>query len=757
MYSYLAAPLLVNLSVGAALLLAWQYDRSQPFTRWIGLAFLVNALTAPGYALYFGIPSLWWLGGLLWAAQQAAFTLLLTLGIAQLQGHNYSARQLYVAGATMFLSLLAAIAVDARIAALFTAVFFSIQVLLLVRKLYQGELAHKLAAVMLVANAVVWWIAPLAGMEAYPLQAYLVAAVRMLLGMTLLIACLRHSALQSRQLTEQLLKLTEGSHQGIAVLQDGRTVYANAALLRMFQLNDLHNALTHWDTWGMSATDRLLNEGRRARLLQRDTEKLTWEQPWTRRDGTAMHLRMTAWLIDWNERPAEQIVISDETGAHESAQRLIHQATHDRLTGLPNRLGMEDIVRQSLLQTGAPPLALILVDVDRFSSINDAFGYVLGDELLKQVAARLTCVLPEGDVLARIAGDEFLILHRNAGDHAATLTLMNELLRVLRQPLHLENTTLNISGSAGASLYPADGAAFATLLSHANLAVKSAKAAGRNTARFFDSSMNAALIDDMQLASDLHEALRDQQFELHFQPIVDMQTGALLGAEALLRWNHPQRGRVSPARFIPIAERTGLIIDIGGWVIDRACATLAAWQASPALARLVLSINVSATQFGRGDVDQVVDAALNRHAPPRHLLELEVTESALINEPEEFVDLLARLRQLGVRLAIDDFGTGYSNLAYLQRFKVDKLKIDQSFVRSLLSTPQDRAIVQAIIQMARSLNLRTTAEGIETHETLAALASLGCDQAQGYWFSPPLPLPDFERWQRAHSQTHALH
>lgn len=742
---HLAAIFVVNLAVGLALLLAWRYDRSQPFTRWIGLSFLVNALTAPATVLYFYTPGWMLAGAALWAAQQAVSLLLLLHGVSQFSGTGYPGRQLVAWGSVMFLVLAVSAFLGPVSAATVSATFFSILVVVVSRRLFLGGDAEKVAAVLLAGNAFAWWITPVFGLEHYPTQAYLVATIRLLLGLALLMACLHHSAIHGRQLGEQFMRLIEGSHQGVAVVQREMVVYTNPALQQLVHLVPGAQVPVNWGGWGLEPSSLQMPDGRRTILRDGDRGEVSWTHRWRRADGAELYLRFSAWRIEWQGSAAEQVVVSDETEAHASAQRLIYEATHDRLTGLLNRQGMEELVRERK----DAPFVLILLDLDRFSLVNDGFGHQLGDELLQMVAARIDGSLSDGDVLARVAGDEFVVLHSISGDaggEEGAAALAEKVLGVLRQPLQISSLNLNLSASAGTASFPADGENFSTLLGHANLAAKSAKAAGRNTVHAFKRAMSVNVLDDLQLVNDLHDALRSRQFELHFQPVLAINTGSLLGTEALIRWTHPQHGAVSPARFIPLAERTGLIIDIGAWVIHEACSTLAAWQDSPTLAGLTVAINVSATQFGRGDLDQVLADALEQHKAPRHLLELEVTESALINEPEQFVEMLGRLRALGVRLAIDDFGTGYSNLAYLQRFKVDKLKIDQSFVRNLGGGDQDRAIVQAVIQMARSLGLKTTAEGIESPEVLQMLATLGCDQAQGYHFSPPLRRDRFEHW-----------
>jgi EAL domain-containing protein (putative c-di-GMP-specific phosphodiesterase class I) len=293
-------------------------------------------------------------------------------------------------------------------------------------------------------------------------------------------------------------------------------------------------------------------------------------------------------------------------------------------------------------------------------------------------------------------------------------------------------------------MFPGDGQDFETLLQKADIAVHHAKDAGRNVFRFFDESMNANMLEDLNISTGLRTAIERHELSLHFQPLMDLASGRLLGAEALLRWQHPEHGSIPPSRFIPVAERSGQIVELGQWVVDAACRQLHAWRGT-AFQHLVVSVNVSTVQFKRGTLESVVAAALERHAVPAGRLELEVTESALIHDPESFVETLHGLKKLGLRLSIDDFGTGYSNLSYLQRFEIDKLKIDQSFVRRLSEREGDRAIVRAIIQMAKSLNLSTTAEGIEDEKTQALLLELGCDQGQGFLLGRPLAVERFEQ------------
>ncbi len=421
-----------------------------------------------------------------------------------------------------------------------------------------------------------------------------------------------------------------------------------------------------------------------------------------------------------------------------------HLAQHDALTNLPNRLLACDRMAQAIGQARRYQrrAALLFLDLDNFKTINDSLGHDAGDQLLREVAGRLQGAVREMDTVSRQGGDEFLIVLTEASDLDAISALAKHVLNSMIQPFSLKGMQIVTSVSIGVALYPEDGDDFAALLKHADLAMYQAKAAGRNAFRFFDARMNADIIERLSLDSGLREALRQEHFVLHYQPIVDIRDGRLLAAEALIRWRHPQRGMLGPNRFIPAAESSGLIVEIGEWVLNEACRQMKVWRAA-GLPAFVLSVNLSPVQFRRGNLEVMVAAALQRYGVPAQCLELELTESLLLQDSARFIDSLAGLKALGVRLSIDDFGTGYSNLSYLQRFHVDKLKIDQSFVRKLQDSAQDRAIVTAIIQMAKSLQLLTTAEGIEDEETRQLLAQLGCDQGQGYWFARPLVAAEF--------------
>ncbi len=461
----------------------------------------------------------------------------------------------------------------------------------------------------------------------------------------------------------------------------------------------------------------------------------------------------TVWWLASDLRSLLARLRAENRRVRESEVSLAYQAQHDALTGLPNRLLARDRLEQALQQAhrAGRQVALMYLDLDNFKTVNDSFGHAQGDELLREVAARLRASVRETDTVCRLGGDEFLLVLAELEHSEGAVQVARKIQANLSAPLQLGEVTLNCSCSIGIALYPGDGDCFASLSQHADMAMYEAKAAGRRTFRFFDAQMNASQAAQMQLDVGLRSALQHEQFVLHYQPVVDLQTGQLRGAEALLRWNSPEQGLRGPETFIGYAERSGLIVEIGEWVIDQACAQLAAWQAQ-GLPRLVLAVNLSPVQFRRGNLDRVVSTALQRHGVPPSCLELELTESVLLQDSRDFAELLTRLKRLGVSLSIDDFGTGYSNLSYLQRFKVDRLKIDRSFVGSLSSDHSARAIVSAIAGMADSLGLQTTAEGIEDREVLALLSQLGCSQGQGYLFARPLPASAFIEFARTQAR-----
>lgn len=419
-------------------------------------------------------------------------------------------------------------------------------------------------------------------------------------------------------------------------------------------------------------------------------------------------------------------------------------AYHDVLTRLPNRLLAGDHMKTAMSHAGRSgnKVALLFLDLDNFKTINDSLGHLVGDALLMAIAARLHECIRETDILARLGGDEFLVILSDVHNGDVITDSAEHILEQLAKPFDIRGHELSTSFSVGIAVYPDDGSDFDTLLMKADTAMYHAKDAGRNTYRYHTEKMNLDAVEHLQIRNSLRKALERSEFVLHYQPQIDFGSMAVTGVEALLRWNHPVFGMVAPLRFISIAEESGLIVPIGNWVIEEACRQAAAWRRE-GLPPLTIAVNLSAVQFRRGRLETVVKQALGASGLPPENLELELTESILIQDTEKVLESVRELKTLGVKLSVDDFGTGYSSLAYLKRFDVDKLKIDQSFVRGMLDDPNDAGIVRAVIQLAHSLNLRTLAEGVENQAILSALRGEGCDEAQGYWFSPPLPADAF--------------
>jgi diguanylate cyclase (GGDEF)-like protein len=443
-------------------------------------------------------------------------------------------------------------------------------------------------------------------------------------------------------------------------------------------------------------------------------------------------------------------VVTDRTRGLEAANRqLRHLASHDSLTGLPNRLLLDDRITQAIAQANrqAHGFAVAVLDLDRFKLINDSLGHHAGDELLCEVASRLRGAIRAVDSIARLGGDEFVIIFDGPMTRAESLEMGKRLLRVMEPSTRLLGIDVHVSPSIGIAFYPRDGATIDTLLAHADAAMYHAKERGRNNVQCYTESMGTVTQERVKLESELHEALRGQQFELHYQPKVDTATGRINSAEALIRWHHPERGLLLPADFIPVADECGLLDAIGEWVLYEACRQGSIWQQRGPRA-LRVAVNLAPSQFRLVDLVGQIRRALDASGLDPALLEIELTETAVMSDAEESVHILEAISRMGVLVSVDDFGTGYSSMSYLRRFPIDKLKIDRCFVEQMTARPEDASIVGAIISLAHSLRLKVIAEGVETPEQLQLLVKLGCDQYQGFYFSPALLPAKFEELLR---------
>lgn len=434
--------------------------------------------------------------------------------------------------------------------------------------------------------------------------------------------------------------------------------------------------------------------------------------------------------------------------------QLEHMSTHDMLTGIANRNLLSDRICQAISHANrsGQMIAVLLLDIDRFKTINDSLGYMNGDLLLKEIAHRISSCVRVGDTVARIGGDEFVLVMSNLDDENDSSVFARKVLDALSQPVVLGGHNLAVTASVGVSLYPKDGTNIDILLKNADVAMYRAKDSGRNCFQFYSSEMNERMLQRLEIETELHLALKNNWFILYYQPQVDIFSGEIIGCEALIRMNHPERGIISPLEFIATAEDTGLIIPMGEWVIQEACRQMKLWQEEHHT-DWVVAVNVSPMQFKQPDLFGVVERALAASGLPSRHLELEFTEGALMKNVSSTLELMNKFKEIGLRLAIDDFGTGYSSLNYLKQFPIDKLKIDQSFVKNITTDPSDAAIVQAIIGLARSLGLSTIAEGVETEAQLNYLRSLHCNEIQGFFFSQPVPPNKFiELLKHRHEQ-----
>jgi diguanylate cyclase (GGDEF)-like protein len=438
--------------------------------------------------------------------------------------------------------------------------------------------------------------------------------------------------------------------------------------------------------------------------------------------------------------PAHHIwILADITERKQTEERMRHIAQTDSLTGLPNRLALQLRLAQLLPEARRHQwqLAIMFIDLDRFKIINDTLGHQIGDELLREVAIRLSHVIRETDFVARLGGDEFVIILPGIGGPADAAVVANKIIAALSEAIHANEQELHSSPSIGISVFPDDGSDGDTILKNADTAMYHAKAAGRNNYQFYAENMNKSATERLDIERKLRHAISRNELALCFQPQFCADRKKATGVEALVRWHHPTDGMISPIRFIPVAEETGLIVEIGEWVLRTACHEMKNWI-DRGLKPIRVAVNVSARQLRRRDFCEAVAGILAESGLPAELLELEITESAVMENPEEAIEILQRIGRMGVTLAIDDFGTGYSSLAYLKLFPIDHLKIDRSFVADIEFDLNDRAIAFGTIALAHSLGLNVIAEGVETEDQLELLRTNGCDEVQGYLFSKPL-------------------
>ncbi len=579
-------------------------------------------------------------------------------------------------------------------------------------------------------------------------------------------------ALASLHQSEQLLsKAFHASPDPVMIcrVRDGRILKVNESFARLtgYVPSEVIGR-THGDVALWAGEDNLARARQQLSLGQPAHDL---EMTLLTKSGEQRNMLVTSEITEIGDEPCTFTVARDVTEQKRAERRMIYLANYDHLTGLPNRALFHDRLTGAMQRAHRAEhlVALLYLDLDRFKQINDSLGHQLGDQLLKQVAGRLkqcvrrtdTVAQPAardgtpGSTVARLGGDEFAIVLED-------LKHIDEIVRITQRIFSAFSTSFDLDGhqvfvgaSIGITVYPFDDVDMDRLIGNADAAMYRAKALGRNNFQFYTDDLNANAEERLRLETELRQALERAQFELAYQPKLNLRTNMITGVEALLRWRSPHRGLVSPAEFIPLLEETGLIVPVGAWVLRTACAQAAAW--ARAGLSMKVAVNLSARQFRDNGLAAVIQSALDAAGLPASQLELEVTESLLMEDSAGSQATLTRIKQMGIRISVDDFGTGYSSLAYLKRFPIDTLKIDRSFVKDLGVDPDDTAIVRAVIALARSLRLTVVAEGVETFEQLGFLREILCDQAQGYFISRPMDAAVFETWMAEHYAGQTAH
>jgi diguanylate cyclase (GGDEF)-like protein/PAS domain S-box-containing protein len=565
-------------------------------------------------------------------------------------------------------------------------------------------------------------------------------------GRPVFMAGVLHDITSHREAEERVQKIFHLSPTAtsISCLEDGRLLDVNDAYCALFgyRREELigRSMLELGLLVDLEARDALAKRFRADRRLR------DYEVQVRLRSGESRNVLVSAEMMDYLGEPRGLVTINDITDRKRYEARIEYLANHDELTGLPNRALIRDRIAQALAQSrrSGAQLALMFLDLDRFKVINDAYGHPFGDALLKEAAARLTSLVRDGDTVARLGGDEFLILLPGLRRTADAYVIAQKILDAFEVPLVLDGNEAHLNTSIGVALFPQDGHDVDALITNADAAMYRSKDLGGGVYQFFNAEMSRESVRRVQLETQLRLALAQRELLIRYQPKVELASGRITGCEALVGWMHPAIGFIPPAQFIPVAEESGLIVPIGDWVLRTACEQCRKWQDED-VGPIAVAVNLSARQFLRQDVVGWVMRTLESTGLAPGLLELELTESLIAEDPDKVAATIKQLRAEGVRFSIDDFGTGYSSLSYLKRFPVDALKIDQSFVKNVGSAADDEAISLAVISLAHSLRLKVVAEGVETASQLDFLRVNGCDEVQGFYFSKPLLAEEFLR------------
>ncbi|WP_341891754.1 EAL domain-containing protein [Variovorax sp. YR752] len=738
----------ICLAFGGALLLAWQRDRSQAFLRMVGLAFLLHAALPPAYQLMTdgGVPALRTAGLVTLVAVALLSAGLIAMGVGHLADRPFTRRRQRLGTAVLAVIGLGLLPLGAPFALAMPALLNLLVGAAAAAWLWGRGGAERISGLLLVLLALNQFQIFFFGDAVIERQSLAGALLRMGIGLALLHAAGRRSAEASLQARERFTRLTEHSHQGVAVVRGERLLYANPAMLRIYGLNSLDEVHTLWREATMPEAERSAGRERHRQLIAGELERASWSGQRFRFDGTPIRLRFSAWRIDWDGAPAEQVVISDETAQHDATTALLHQATHDELTGLPNRSAL--LARLRELCANGTGFALLLLDVDRFKLFNEAHGHPVGDDVLRALAARLAGTLGGLAETMRLGEDEFALLAAADDSERSAREVAQRVQGLLAQPLALPGHEFFLDASIGVALHPANGRGAEALLRAANAAMHEAKHVPGTSLQFaeerFERGSGATLLAEQALRA----GLKNEEFSLVYQPKVEIRSAArppvLVGFEALVRWDRPGIGRIGPLQFVPAAERTGQIRELGKLILELACLQIERWRAEYGHA-VPVAVNVSPLQLlDPGFTDDVLQA-MRRHGVPPTLLSLEITESVAVTHMEQARGRIALLRSHGIEVALDDFGTGFSSLNMLRSLPLRTVKIDRSLVEPLPAADAT-AVVKAICDLAVTLDLDVIAEGVETPAQSEAVRAAGCSVMQGYLYARPLAPAEAARW-----------
>ena len=751
----------INLVVGLALLFFWRSDRAQQFARWLGWSFMAQAISPAAFLAWQHGAAPW--GAVGFGALVAAASVSLTLwmvGAADLAGRALARRSIVLGTLAMMLVSGAALDYDPRAAQAVGAVLTAVAAVVALswlHRLGRYERIAGIAMVLLGLNQFIWVVFGNAGLS---VQAGVANVLRVVLGLALLHAAVSRHGGAAGQLRDQSQQLITRSHQGVAVMQGEVMRYANPALLRIYGLPPDQFARIasgkQWRNTTMPEGEHELARERHRRLVGGELIEDHWEGERTGFDGRRLRLRFSACRVEWDGEPAEQIVVTDDTVRFDATATLLHQPTHDELTGLPNRSALLQRLRELCAAEPAQPFALLLLDVDRFKLFNEAHGPSVGDEVLRALAAGLTRSVshdsePRAEVM-RLGEDEFALLAPTANAERAAHELVQAVRQMLLQAFELSQHRFFLDVSMGVALHPASAAGPEALLRSANAAMHEAKRTPGTSVQFAEERFERGSGATLAAEQALRAGIKNDEFKLVYQPKVDARSSALVGFEALVRWDRPGLGRIGPQEFIGPAERTGLIGPLGNLILTLACHQIAEWRES--FGTIVpVAVNVSPLQLLDPGFPELAVRTLRHFNVPPAQLTLEITENAAVTHLDRAREQIGQMRAHGIEVALDDFGTGFSSLNMLRSLPLSTVKVDRTLIEPMPDADADAtAVVKAICDLAAVLHLDVVAEGVETIAHASAALGAGCNVLQGFLYAQPLEPDEAARWLRTRAQ-----